>query len=64
MPVTTACKEAEVASKTSIDVHQWLREVCSTKLLAKPIKLGGPGAVVQADKSLFNHKPKVHIEPS
>ena len=57
MPVTTACKEAEVGIKTSTDVYQWLREVCSTKLLAKPIKLGDPGTVVQADKSLFNHKP-------
>ena len=43
-----------------MDVYQWLREVCSTKPLANPIKLGGPGAVVQADESLFNHKPKVH----
>ena len=60
MPVTTACKEAEVASETSIDVYQWLREVCSTKLIANPIKLGGPGTVIQADESLFNHKPKVH----
>ena len=59
MPVTTACKEAEVASKIAIDVYQWLREVCSTKLLATPIKLDGPGAVIQADESLFNHKPKV-----
>ena len=49
-----------MASKTAIDVYQWLREVCSTKLLATPIKLGGPGAVIQADESLFNHKPKAH----
>ena len=60
MPITTACKEAEVASKTAIDVYQWLREVCSTKLLTTPIKFGGLGAVIQADESLFNHKPKVH----
>ena len=52
MPVTTACKEAGVASKTAIDGYQWLREVCSTKLLATPIKLGSPGTVVQADESL------------
>jgi len=54
MPVTTAGTEAAVASKTAIDVFQWLRKVCSTKLIATPIKLGGP--VVQADESLFNHK--------
>ena len=59
MPVSTACTEAVVASKTGIDLFQWLREVCSTKLIASPIKLGGPGTVVQADESLFNHKPKV-----
>ena len=60
MPVTAACKEAEVASKTAINVYQWLKEVCSTKLLATPIKLGDPGAVIQANESLFNYKSKVH----
>ena len=59
MPVLTACKEAEVARKTAIDGYQWLREVCSTKLLTSLIKLGGPGTVVQAEESLFNHKSKV-----
>jgi len=43
MPVTTACTEAAVAAT---DLFQWLREVCSTKLIATPIKLGGPGTVV------------------
>ena len=56
MPVTIACKEADVASKTAIDGYQWLREVCSTR---HPIKLGGPGTIIQADELLFNHKPKV-----
>ena len=60
MPATTACKEAEVASKTSIDAHQRLTQFCSTKLIANPIKLGGPCAVIQVDESLFNHKLKVH----
>ena len=55
----TACKEADVASKTGIDGYQWLREVCSNKLLANPIKPGDPGTIVQADESLFNYKPKV-----
>ena len=55
MPVTSGCKEAKVASKTAIDVYQWLKEVCSTKLLATPIKLGDPGAVIQANESLFNY---------
>ena len=25
----------------------------------EPIKLGGPGTIVQIDESLMNHKPKV-----
>ena len=44
--------------KTAIDRYQWLREVCSTKLLATPIKLGGHSTIVQTDESLFNHKPR------
>jgi len=54
-------EEAEVDRHTAIDIYQWLREVCSTKLLSNPIILGGPGVVVQIDESLFRHKPKVKI---
>ena len=52
-----AC-EAEVTEATACAVYQWLREVCSTRLLHTPIRLGGPG-IVQIDESLMNHKPKV-----
>ena len=58
-PVTDAEKAAEVDAGTAVDVYRWLREVCSTKLLGMSITLGGPGVVVQVDKSLFRHKPKV-----
>ena len=58
-PVTDAAEEAKVSRETAINVYQWLREVCSTKLLATPIVLGGPQKVVQIDESLFRHKPKV-----
>lgn len=44
---------------TVVQVYQWLWDVCSTKLVSSPIKLGGCGVVVQIDKSLFWHKPKV-----
>ena len=40
------------AKETAINVYQWLREVCSTKLLSTPIVLVGPGVVVQLDESL------------
>ena len=59
-PVTDAMEEADVDQRTAIDIYQWLREVCSTKLLSSPIVLGGPGVVVQIDESLFRHKPKVN----
>ena len=49
----------EVDDNTACAAYQWLREVCSTKLLGLNIKLGGQGQVVQIDESLFRHKPKV-----
>jgi hypothetical protein len=59
-PVRDAAEEAQVQQKTAIDVYQWLREVCSTRLITSgPVVLGGPGTVVQIDESLFRHKPKV-----
>ena len=58
-PVTDAAEEARVGRDTAIDAYQWFREVCSTKLVQTPIRLGGPGKVVQIDESLFRHKPKV-----
>ena len=54
-----AAEEAKVNKDTAGAVYQWLREVCSTKLLNTIIELGGPGTMVQIDKSLFRHKPKV-----
>ena len=58
-PVTDAASEAEVTEASACSVYQWLREVCTTRLLSTPIRLGGSGAVVQIDESLFRHKPKV-----
>ena len=58
-PVTLMAQEAEIGENTACDIYQWLREVCSTKLLGSPIILGGPGVIVQLDESQFKHKPKV-----
>lgn len=58
-PVTDAGRVADVDEGTAIDVYRWLREVCTTRLLPMPMILGGPGAIVQMDESLFRHKPKV-----
>ena len=58
-PVSDAAEEATVDINTAIAVYQWLREVCSTKLISTPIKLGGGGKIVEIDESLMRHKPKV-----
>ena len=58
-PVTDAISDAKIDMKTGIDIYQWLREVCSSKLLQSPIVLGGAGVIVPIDESLFQHKPKV-----
>ena len=58
--VTQAAQEAEVGHDSAINVYQWLREVCSTKLIQTQVLLGGPGKVVQIDESLFKHKPQVN----
>jgi len=58
-PVSDAATEAEIRRSTACDMYQWFREVCSTKLIATPIVLGGTGVIVQVDESLFRHKPKV-----
>lgn len=58
-PVTDATEEAEISTRVAIDIYQWLREICTAKLLNIPIILGGPGVVIQIDESLFRHKPKV-----
>jgi len=59
IPVSQACKQAKISQKRCIDVYQFFRDVCSTKLLAAPIILGGPGVVVQIDEFLFVHTRKV-----
>ena len=58
-PVTDAAEEAKMSLRVAIDIYQWFREVCTTKLLQSPVVLGGPGVIVQIDESLFRHKPKV-----
>ena len=60
--MTKAMEEAGVSKTLAIDVYQWLRDICSEKLLSMTIKLGGPGTIVQVDKSLFRHTPKVNTD--
>ena len=59
IPVIKLAEKIEITEDTACNLYQWLREVCSTKLISSPIILGGPGIVVQVDESQFKHKPKV-----
>ena len=61
MPVTQATKQAKFFEKRCIDIYQFMRDVCTAKLLATPIILGGLGTIVQIDESLFVHNRKVQI---
>ena len=60
-PVTSVMEQTATDSRTAVDIYQWLREVCSTKLQQIPIILGGQGSIVQIDESLFRHEPKVRL---
>ena len=59
--VSATAEEAKVGRDTAVNVYQWLREICTTKLLSTSLQLGGPGKVVQIDENLFRHKPKVNV---
>ena len=59
--LTNAAEESQIDAGKDVDVFQWFRDVCSTKLLQIPVILGGQGIVVEIDESLFRHKPKVFI---
>ena len=51
------CKhELGVGHTTVVDWSNFLREVCSSDLLANPIQIGGPGMVVEIDESLFSKR--------
>ena len=50
--VTDVIDDAEVDKRTGADMCQWLREVCTTKLMR---------IIVKVDESLFCHKPKASL---
>lgn len=67
--MTQAARESEVAKGTAIDVYQWLREICSWRLINhEDLRLGGSTSVitntVEIDESCFSLKPKVRVRMS
>ena len=49
--VSSVERQVQIGEKTVIQMIQYLRDVCSTKLLSTPVELGGPGVIVQIDES-------------
>ena len=61
-PVTTAAEEASASEGAAVQDYQYLCEVLSTAQINTPIILGSNQSMIQADESLFRHKPKYHRE--
>ena len=60
--VGEATKDVKIGTKMGINIYQWCRDMCSWKLInGPPIMLGGQGAIVQIDESVFTHQGKVTI---
>ena len=58
--VGEATADVNIGKKMGINIFQWCRDICSWTLInGPPILLGGPGAIVQIDESIFTHQGKV-----
>ena len=57
-------EEAEIFSRVAIDINQWLREVCTAKLLETQTILGGPGVVIQIAESFVQAQTQGRQETS
>ena len=58
---TQAAEDAKLSKPSAVQAYQYLRDICSWRLMTHdaPLLLGGPGVAIQIDESLFCHKPKV-----
>ena len=55
-------EKVKAENLTAVDVYQWLREVCTTKIIQTPIVLDGCGVVnVEIDESGTNQRLGVLI---
>lgn len=52
-PISTAIEHLQISKPTLIDHYNFIRDICSWKLLQEPIQLGGPDIIVQIDESVF-----------
>ena len=58
MPVAKSAELTAISSKTIGQIYQALRKMMTNHFDRHPVKLGGPGRIVQIDESCFSHKRK------
>ena len=58
--VETATHILNLSRRTLVAIYNFFREICAKYFELNPIKIGGPGVIVQIDESCFSHKPKHH----
>ena len=51
--ITIASEHFNISETTLINHYNFCRDICSWKLLQRPIRLGGPGIIVETDESVF-----------
>jgi len=56
--VKKAAETTGISERITLQVYQYIRDICTTKLLHTPPRLGGPGVIAQIDESLFCQKAK------
>lgn len=62
--VNKAAETTGISERTTIQVYQYIRDICTTKLLHTPPRLSGPGVVIQINESLFLPQGKVQPRSS
>lgn len=58
--ISSLRKDITISKPSIINFYRKLRNCCERYFERNPVRLGGPGVVVQIDESLFCHKPKYH----
>jgi hypothetical protein len=66
--MSEVAERVKLSLKTSVQCLQYIRDVCSWRLMQSPIRLGGTLGLIprvcEIDESCFSHKPKVILSTS
>lgn len=46
----------KLANETVVDYKQYCRDICAEYFMHRPIKLGGPGAIVEIDETALTKR--------